>query len=348
MGKNLSEVHVFVTYGSLSLDAAARVAASLHAAEVRLYLVSLFPTDGVDVSVFDEVSVMSPPPHRLSEWSKPFAIAVWFSRALRVLELDQVPSVVAYFPHPFELPGNYLAYSCPNVHRRELLPDGLLNYTSGRFVPSRLLPRLRFETRILLRKLAAQWVGLNYVRLHGTHLTQYREIEYARSWTTQPLGFQTQGIVVTEVPDDDAPQVARQAKASSLLFLDQELSPLVSRGLEERLRSEALSFLRGRAETRIFYKAHPRGKNRSGELAKAGLEVTDLTGALSAERAIREHSVGHLFGFYSTPLLLMRGQVAECTSLLPRAGRRGVKNPDMVTEYEEAFRAAEVDVIVIG
>lgn len=334
----MKEKHLFVCYSTLSLDAARRIAANELAAE-ETYLLALFAVPDSSLVEFSRAFVMLPPPHSLSEWVKPFAIARWFRKVMSLLALGKEERLVIYAAHPFELPANHLIYSEPRVTRRELLPDGLLNYTHNQFLPTDGMPRIRYLVRVQLRRIAARMNGFHYERLRVGHLTQFEHVPYERCWTDNPEGFLTRRGEVASLPRRAVCEPVGAEQRTLILFLDQELAPLVRMAREESLRRALLSYLRT-LEGEIAYKAHPRGKNRSAELVALGLPVSDFTETESAESIIARHQVTHLVGFYSTPLLLSGDQVGHRECILPHPGASGVKNPFQVQEYVDAMTAS--------
>lgn len=339
------EAHVFVCYGALSFDAAARIIEHTLDDSQRSYVLPMF---SADLSRLPPRAVILRPElelRELTEWTKPIAIARWFRQVLNRLEHDGVERIVAYIPHPFELPANHLAYSDPRVARLELLPDGFLNYAN--IHPAEGLGRVRYLARVLLRSLSARTVGLRYRPLPTGHLTQYEVLHYHRTWSSSFEGLLTLGGEPALLPAMPQPQASRDA-GRAVLVLDQELLPLVSPKLEARMRRRLVEVVRNLDADRVLYKAHPRGRHRMAWLEAAGLSVRDVTGPELAEQLIVETAAAYLVGFYSTPLLLSGALVARRMSILPEATASGVKKKQYLHDLRSALVAAGVEMVSVG
>lgn len=335
----MTSAHVFVCYGSLSFDAAVRIARTLkdEAPGARAWFLVLFDADLGRIPAGAEVLPIGRPLHLLNEWQKPFVIARWLRRSLDQISAQSVAEIVAYLPHPFELPGNHFAFSDSRVVRRELLPDGFVNFMSSDIRPESCSRRLRFEIRIALRRMAAWCFGLRYVPYREGHLTQYERIDYARAWTDRVEGYVTSQSRPLLLP----PRPGRQAPPSSgeaaWLVLDQELHSLLDAPLEAAVRSRMTQLLAAAGPVRIYYRAHPRGLHRAAELRAAGLDVVDATAPDTAEDFLCRVPVSRVLGFYSTPLL---DPSLERLSVLPRPDTPGVKKPKLLRELRAALAAS--------
>jgi len=341
----MTEAHVFVCYGALSFDAAARIIEGALDRATPTYVLAMF---SADLSRLPERTVVLQPTrelHELTEWVKPFAIARWFRQVLARLERDGVERIVAYFPHPFELPANHLAYSDPRVARLELLPDGFLNYAET--PPAEGIRKIRHLARVLLRSLAARSVGLRYQPLRAGHLTQYEVLGYQRTWSSSFEGLLTLCGEPTRLPA--LPGSADRHRAGRVvLVLDQELLPLVSPRLEERIRNRLLEVVRALNADRVLYKAHPRGRHRLAWLEGAGLNAQDVTGPELAEQVIVETGATCLVGFYSTPLLLSGAVVERRMSVLPDADTIGVRKVQYLRGLRTALEAAGAEMVPLA
>lgn len=335
--------HVFICYSALSFDAAVRIRHAQSNAD-EAYILALFDCPQADSKRFERVFSVNAASHGTAEIKKPFIIASWFKEVLK--SLSHIEAINAYIPHPFELPANHLAFSDPRVVRLELLPDGLLNYTSGHFFPSNQRQRLRYSTRVALRKLSAQLIGCRYQALRPGHLTQFEQLNYERCWTDNPQGYRSCRGNLTLLPQRPLAQ-EKEWPGPTAMVLDQELAPLVSKELALRLRQTLIKHLKQSGVKQVIYKGHPRGKNRSQQFLAAGLGVEDVTGPELAELLIPSRGVTHLFGFYSTPLLLAAQQVEHRLCVLPAPHAPGVKNQEQVTEYLHAFNRSGANVLAV-
>jgi len=239
-----------------------------------------------------------------------------------------------------ELPGNHFLFSEKSVIRRELLPDGLINFVPTPAIPSERRARLRYELRVGLKSLAARIVGLNYRRLATGHLTQYETLAYERTWTDHSSKCLSRAGEVVPLPEPSTSGVRPEYSQTQVLVLDQELRPLVSEGLEGELRTSLLKEVQALGVTRLYYKGHPRGKNRAHVFESIGLQVEDVTSEGIAEEVIEDRQISHLVGFYSTPLLVSPGCVRERICVLPPPHRAGVKNPSQLSDYLSAFESS--------
>jgi hypothetical protein len=338
------EAHIFVCYGALSFDAAARIISGALAESERTYVLPMF---SAELSRLPQRTVILRPDvelHELTEWTKPMAIARWFRQVLDRLDQDGIERIVAYIPHPFELPANHLAYSDPRVTRLELLPDGFLNY--ARTHPPEGIRKIRYLARVLLRWLAAKIVGLRYRRLPAGHLTQYEVLHYHRTWSTSFEGLLSLCGEPALLPAPREP-IAGLDAGRVVLVLDQELLPLVNPRLEERLRNRLRDFVSTLDADRVLYKAHPRGRHRPDWLIGAGRRVCDVTGPELAEQLIVEAGATDLVGFYSTPLLLSGAAVARRMSVLPDPATSGVKKVQYLRDLRTALVAAGVEMVAL-
>lgn len=345
--------HVFICYSSLSLDAASRIAEEIpREIETRLYFFILFDGDPGRTPPDARVFTMSPPPSAYSEWVKPFKIAEWFSGCLESLNSDHIENLVAYIPHPFELPGNHFLFSEPRAIRVELLPDGLINYYNYSLKPETLGKGLRYSVRILLRTFAAKRYGLRYRPLRKGHITQYESGRYTTSWAPTLAGYITRAQTVRLLPPRQGirskKQASKESEIRTLLICDQEIRHLVTAPLEAEMRRLLVESAVALKADRIIYKAHPRGKNRAPVLSSAGLAVEDLSGHRLAEELLEEEAVTDLLGFYSTPLVLSGDLVDRRVSIFPGEKSRGVKRPQLVSEIRLALVASGVTLIEPG
>lgn len=344
---HVSEAHVFICYGALSCDAAVRIASGVLSPLDKTYFLLSFPSADLVLPPGATALSMDPPPEHYSEWRKPFAIAAWFSQVLERLAADGVSSIVAYLPHPFELPANFLAYSDPRVRRLELLPDGLLNYTKGEVRPENPLHALRFAARVTLRWLAARRQGLAYRPLVRGHLTQYESLDYARTWTEKDAPTRTKKGEVRVLPPRPGTDVDGQPRGTALLILDQELRGFVGPRLAEKMRTELLRVVESTPAERVYYKAHPRGENRTDQLERHGIAAHDVSGPELAEALVSRLGITHLVGFYSTPLLLPSSALRARISVLPETSHPDVRRPRFLDDVKDALRASGADLRLV-
>jgi len=351
----MKEAHVFVCHGALSLDAASRIAHGALPSGTPTYFLVSFAADLTKLPSQVVPLVMSPPADAYSEWAKPFAVQAWFSTALARLGQDEIDTIVAYLPHPFEIPGNHLAYSDERVVRLELLPDGLANFLPTSVAPEGWFKRLRFEARVQLRRLAAMRDGLRYVPVRAGHLTQFDRLDYAATWVEPGLRCLTIRGQVRSLPP--RLQAASETRSSEMkgdgalasrgrpivLFLDQELRGFVSPKLEVQMRAAVDALLRSLEPKCVYYKSHPRGENRAPLLGEIGAKVIDISGGELAEELVVEHAVTHLVGFYSTPLLTCASAVETRLSVLPDVGTDGVLKPALARDLRAALRSSGVE-----
>jgi len=343
----VSEAHVFVCYGALSCDAAVRIVRGCLPPATQTYFLLMFGVEGVDLPAGTTVLPMQPPPAHYTEWRKPFAIAAWFKQVMRRWESDGVTSIVAYLPHPFELPANHLAYRDARVKRLELLPDGLVNFTRAEVKPENALHALRYAVRVGLRRLAARKVGLRYRPLPAGHLTQYRTLDYARTWFEQGAQAVTRKGEVTALPPRQTPSAPAEPGGPALLILDQELRGFVGPSKAVALRQALVTAAKTMPVSRVYYKAHPRGENRATFLRDHGVDVIDVSGPDLAESLVQRLSITHLLGFYSTPLLLSDPAVQARISLLPDVNDPAVRRPGFLRDVQAALRASGAELRVV-
>jgi hypothetical protein len=320
--------HVFVCYGSVSWDAAMRVAEAEHLPAESVYVLALFRAEPRELPNGTHFYGMDA--RRYSEWARPFRIAKWYQGFLRDLARASVSEVVAYVPHPFEIPANDLVYASRHVMRRELLPDGMVNYIAAPVVPSAVRGKVRYAARVLLRIVAARTVGLGYRPLVSGTLTQVEHLEYDRAWADSVLGFRAPSCGLTLLPSS-ALKIEPEARTGTL-FLDQELGELVDAELEKVMRREVAAHLGG-ADSPLYYKSHPRGTNRAAQLVA---RVKDVSERGRAEDLVGSLAVAKLVGFYSTPLLLA-GAGVERVAFLPERGCPGIRKLELLDELERAL-----------
>ncbi|GEM_PF-1799564 len=347
-------IHVFICYSSLSFDAALRIAhftknqygedsSGKENTGPLFFFFVLFSADRSQLPDGAQVFEMHPAPQYYSEWTRPFAIARWFSGALKELNTFAPNEIHAYLPHPFELPGNHFLFHDARVTRRELLPDGLINYFHRTLQPESPGKALRYVTRIALRLSAAVRYRLLYTPFSKGHITQYERGLYDRSWTLNEEGYLTRGRELAQLPPRPGNQrvgASNSKRQVALLILDQEIHQIVSSSLEDRLRSALLQEALLLQKATVYYKAHPRGKNRVEELRQGGLKVQDETGSGLAEALIEQEGITHLLGFYSTPLVLSRNEVESRISIFPVQGTPGILRPHLVGDIYTALRAS--------
>lgn len=330
--------HVFVCHGALSFDAAERIARTLPSG-ARRYFLLLFQAPELEVD--HTTRVVRLPNVSRSEWVKPFAMTRALCELLGMFDTDRVTSIVAYFPHPFDPPGNWFAFSEPRVQRVELLPDGLVNYLSGSHRPPPGLRRLRYEVRVLLRRLAATRYGIRYQALEAAHLTQFEVVDYACAWTDQPLGYKTSrtGNVTLLPPRVGGIERPVATSETRVLIVDQELDSLVRPEVEQRLRTRLLAVTEDLAPPKVYYKAHPRGRNRS---VAFGAAVEDVSGPVLAEQLAVTLGITHVLGFYSSALLSEQPGVVRRIAFLPSADATGVIKPEYLAEVLDVLAKAGV------
>jgi len=334
--------HVFVCSGALSFDAARRILPTLPA-DAAPYVLLCFPLRSQTVP--NGVKALTMDSWSGSEWTKPFVMARGLREALRVLSRDGVEKIVAYLPHPFDPPGNWFAYFDERVTRLELLPDGLVNYLKSPHRPLGGVRRLRYEVRVLLRRLAAACYGLRYRPLAGGHLTQYETIDYSSAWTDQPAGLCTsRGDNIRLLPGRARGAEHASPDELSVLVVDQELHSLVGPQLERRLRARTDELLRELGVARIYYKAHPRGRNRSAQFGSAAQDVSGDTLAEELAQALR---VTHVVGYYSTALLGNYGDGVQRIAILPGPDVHGLIKREYLAEVIDVLRRADVSLLLL-
>lgn len=331
--------HVFVCHGALSFDAAERIAEA-QPVGTRRYFLLLFQAP--EVKANEHTRVVRLPNISRSEWIKPFAMARVLRDLLGMLDADRIDSIAAYLPHPFDPPGNWFAFGEPRVTRLELLPDGLVNYLSGSHRPPSGLRRLRYEVRVLLRRLAAAWVGLGYEPLPAEHLTQFEVVDYARAWTDQPHGYKTSRAQnITSLPPRKGAAERTVAQSETrVLVVDQELDSLVRSDVEHRLRTRLTTVAEELHPAKLYYKAHPRGRNRASSF---GPSVEDVSGPVLAEQLAATLGITHMLGFYSSALLSEQPGGVRRIAFLPPAEAAGVIKPEYLAEVLDVLGQAGVE-----
>jgi hypothetical protein len=322
-------LHVFVCYGSVSFDAALRIAASLGVEPASLVFLLLFraPQD----SLPNGARTYQIDARSYSEWSKAFRIAAWYRRVLSDFGRTPQVGIVAYLPHPFELPANDLAYSNRQVVRRELLPDGMLNFTRVSVLPSGALERVRYLGRVALRMLAARAWGYRYRPLLSGSLTQVDCLAYDRAWHDGSPGFLGPQSGLTLLPG--VPRAPSDAPRTGTLILDQELGELMDAELEAKVRRQLLELVESRTRGPLYYKAHPRGQSRLASFPPGTLDRSSLLGV---EMLLDELVPECIVGFYSTPLLRAVAN-AERVAVLPARDARGVRKPELLAQVDQAL-----------
>jgi hypothetical protein len=336
--------HVFVCYGAHSFDAALRIAEQLLQPSERRFFFLLFPADTTRLPAGTHYS-MVPPLLLENNFTKPFVIARWFSSALKKFNEHDSSEIIAYIPHPFELPGNHFMFHEPRVKRLELLPDGLMNYLDRPVIPESARKKAGYLARSGLRALAAKATGFRYRPLTHGHLTQFRTGRYERSWTFNPQGYLTLSGELARLPERRTPSPRSTAQQGGLLILDQEISHIVSAELEESVRAKLYELVGSQKAGAVFYKAHPRGNNRAHEWRAEGIPVSDLSASGQAEDLLFEHGISSLFSFFSTPLLLSAEAVQTRFAVLPVADAPGVRQKKLVAELRDVLRASGAHVI---
>lgn len=336
--------HAFVCYGAHSFDAALRIAETMIEPDEKRFFFLLFPADTARLPPDAHYSMV---PSLLSEdnLTKPFVIAHWFSNAFKTFNAQNPSEIIAYIPHPFELPGNHFMYHEPRVKRLELLPDGLLNYLNRPVIPESARKKAGYLARSGLRAVAAKAAGFQYRPLIHGHLTQFQAGRYRRSWTFNSQGFLTLSGELARLPERHAPARSSAPQRGGLLILDQEISHLFSEELEEKVRAKLYELVRSQKVGTVFYKSHPRGKNRAHQWRAQGIAVSDLSAAGQAEDLLFEHGISSLFGFFSTPLLLSAEAVQARFAVLPVADAPGIRQEKHVTELRDVLRASGAQVI---
>ncbi len=144
---------------------------------------------------------------------------------------------------------------------------------------------------------------------------------------------------------------ANEAEVSrrGALFIDQELHQVVAPALERKLRDVALARLRKEGTGLLFYKGHPRGRNRAQELQEQGLPVIDRTGPVSAEQLIATERIAAVVGFYSTTLMLLSDvDVPRRVAVFPDPEDPDVRRPSLVRAARAPIEASGATVLVAG
>lgn len=335
--------HVFVCYNTLSYEAALRIIEDLSKREPDAPCAVLLLCEADLGRLPEQVKrwVLSPPMHALSRLEKPLRIAAWFETVHRELRAQFTGPVRAYVPHPLELPGNHFVFSRGAHDSVELLPDGLINYFDRTMRPERPSALPRYAFRVVLECLAAWWHGFRYRPIWHGHQTQYERGLYAASWTFNPEGYLTISGELKVLPALQRMVARRAPRRRAALFLDQELYQVVGPLLEERLRQRAAEIVREQKPEVVYYKAHPRGKNRAGRLRELGLEVIDVSGPVPAEELIAKEAIGMVVGFYSTTLLLLSKQDVDVRiAVLPEPEDAGVRRPALLRDARKAIAAS--------
>ncbi len=330
--------HIFVCYGSVSFDAALRIAEASRIPPQSLFVLCLFNANLH--SWPKQAHVYSLNARAYPEWTRSFRIARWYRRILRDLESAKSGTWHVYVPHPFEIPANDLLYSNPHVERRVLLPDGMINYLPTPALPQELVGRVRYCLRVFLKVLAAAAVGLRYRPLLSGSLTQAESFPYDSAWAPSTMGFRAPPCGVTRLPQNDMGPPAEERHAA--LFLDQELSELVNPSLESALRARLHELLE-ELDGEVYYRAHPRGIDRS----KSFPFTENVSQAVSAEEVLHSLPIATLIGFYSTPLLFHQEGVRRI-AVLPPPDASGVRKRRLLADLREALSSSGVEVLSIA
>ena len=320
--------HIFLCQGPLSLDAAGRIASALGAEPGHEFhfLVS-FQGSIKGAPTGSHFSFMRPAAESFSELERPFRIAQWFHEWLKDWK-EIVPRSIVYLSHPFELPGNFFLFGDPKPKEVHLLPDGLINYYDHPLRAESSAGKLRYQARMILRQAAAKIHGLTYVPLYDGHLTQFERGLYLVTWTDWEKGLLTVSGQIRLLPKRaHPPREHQRSTPKRVLFLDQELHQLVKPNLEKRMRDALIAHAHTNAAKELYYKAHPRGANRSEALRHSGLKVRDVSNDRLAEEFIVQEQIDGILGFYSTPLILSANDVSERHAFLPSPSEKGVRRP---------------------
>lgn len=347
-----SETHVFVCYNTLSYEAALRIIDGLSGggAEPRCAVLLLCDADLERLPASVARWTMTPPMHALSRFEKPFRIASWFARVHAELLARFPGSFHAYVPHPLELPGNHFVFSKRPGDTVDLLPDGLVNYFERTMRPERLSAVPRYCVRIALEKIAARRHGFRYRPVWRGHQTQYEGGHYRTSWAFNPQGYLTvSGKLEVLPPVAGARDAAQRPSQRAVLFLDQELHQIVGPELEAEMRRRALELIREQAPEVLYYKAHPRGKNRCDELGLGDVPIRDCSGPGPAERLVALEGIRTVVGFYSTSLLLLSAADVDVRfAVFPDPEDPRVRRPALVREARKPIQASGAVVVVAG
>ena len=340
------QFHIFICHSALSLDGAVRICSEFDARTLsRVRVLKFFPGTRGKIPVDIKIDEMFPCPDDYSEWSRPFHIATFFSAWLEKLELEGVGELVVYIPHPFELPGNYFAFSDSRVSALELLPDGLLNYVSRSLYPESLSRAVRLCTRIGLRLAASAIVGLPYRPFARGHLTQFERKIYSSYWIENDEGYITRSGTRKNLPPCKVTlKSTRKAEPGRVLIIDQEIGQLFDSELERGLRAELRAEIERLRPLKLFYKSHPRGRNRVVEFSAQAAE--DISGPELAERLIVELQIGTVLGFYSTPLLSENaGKGPQKIAILPNPNSPGIRQKRLLKELRCVFEKSGVRLV---
>lgn len=343
---------VFVCYNALSFEASVRIAELKRKENPQsscLFLLLLrAPRSRLPEGA--RVWELDPPLHTASRWAKPFRLARWFRRVLDEAEREHPGRWRIYIPHPVELPGNHFFFFGREGDEIELLPDGLINYFPRTMQPEVWWQAPRYGLRLFLEHLAAWRWRFRYRSVWAGHQTQYELGRYQRSWTFNPEGFLTVSGELQQLPAlAQTAQTEALPARGAVLFLDQELHEIVTPSLERELREEVLQLLRERQPAHLFYKAHPRGKNRAPWLRQLGVQFTDCSGEENAERWLSKQPVELLLGFYSTSLVLLSSrEVRERIAVLPDPQAPGVRRPCLLEQIVQPLQRSGVRIRIAG
>lgn len=344
-------IHVFVCYNTLSYEATLRIIDDLSEREPNTpcAVLLLCEADLTRLPPGVQRWKLSPPMHALSRFDKPLRIAAWFEHVYRELRVKFPGPVHAYVPHPLELPGNHFVFFREAGDTVDLLPDGLINYFERTMRPERPSAMPRYAFRLALECFAAWRHGFRYQPIWRGHQTQYERGFYSASWAFNPEGYLTISGELKILPPIRHPEPPLRASKRSVLFLDQELYQIVGSSLETRMRRRAQEIVRQHEPDVVYYKAHPRGRNRIEELLDLGPVVVDVTGPSPAEFLIAKNGIRIVVGFYSTTLLLLsRENVDVRVAVFPDPEDPGVRRPALVRDARKCIEASGATIEVAG
>lgn len=317
----MTRPRIFLCYGGESLAAARAILAERPGGEV---LVLWF--GGRETPTIDGARVVSFPVDGVRRYWKALRL---FRRAVSDEPLLSAASAELYLPHPVHFAGNFFFHARPGWIRKRLT-DGLLDRMDRRVED---LSRLDLLARRVLGLLA----GVPYRPFRTGHLSQGRSAGYEETFVFDAAGLRDAAgrIVVLKRPVPVVP--SPPATSSGILFLDQEIEEVFGRAAAA-LRRSALGFLL-QAGQPVFYKAHPRGRNRIETLRLAGLDVREAPSGAAEDVAVRL-GVSRVVSYYSSALLRIaqEGLAREAVALFPKAA------PAVLQPAREALRAAGVQI----
>jgi len=241
-----------------------------------------------------------------SEISRRFRLARWWRGWMRAHAPFLGPDARIYITLPSSLPGN-IAFRRHGGGRLALLPDGMVNYSAITYWGQTGKGFVWLAGGLVTELVAAAAAGLWYNPSLRGHLTQYERQAYDRTYTFDPDGLVSRsGTVITlERP---ALGEGYRANARIAVIADQELGRLVDPAGDTALRARLAAFLNGLDLDLVYYKPHPRGRDRRAEVDAAlrhDVSAFDSSGPI--EELVAMSGAGLLVSYFSTCLVTAAG-----------------------------------------